>query len=304
MKTLRPGHPTLRALVMCVAAATAAAPAFAQDDDEEEESDDAADTASDSAADDSAADDSAADAGKGSDGAADAAGGEKPVLEETIFVVQGKRFLAQGHFELTPQLAQSFNDSFTSHSGLMVSGLYHLKENVAVEATAGVFMWLDERSGAPRLGGRDTDLTVELRQKENLAPERVKLYQFPYLVAGNLQWSPMYGKVSIHDLVLGQFNLYLSVGAGIAGLQLETLTPGVANQEFVELKSAIAPMTSFGGGLRFYFTDWLGVRVEVRDYVLPLAVFQNGENAVADADAPSFDVTNLILGQVGVSFVF
>jgi len=289
----------LRALAAAVAL-FGTAPALAQEEDSDsdaEEGDDAADATGDDAASDDA------DAPK-ADGDAAPAAAEKPVLEETIYVVQGKRFLAQGHFELTPQLAFSVNDSFTSHTGLLVSGLYHLKENVAIEATAGGFGWLDSRSGAPRLGGRDSDLTVELRQKENLAPERVKLYQFPWLVAGNLQWSPMYGKVSIHDLVLGQFNLYLSVGAGLAGLQLETLTPGVAAEEFVELTLPVAPITSFGGGLRFYFTDWLGVRLEVRDYVMPLAVFQNGANAVDDADVPSFDVTNLILTQLGVSFVF
>jgi outer membrane beta-barrel protein len=287
----------LRAFAAAVAL-LGTAPALAQDDD----SDEGEDAASDATGDD-AEGSGDADADKGGD--ADAApAAEKPVLEETIYVVQGKRFLAQGHFELTPQLAFSVNDSFTSHTGMLVSGLYHLKENVAIEATAGAFGWVDSRSGAPRLGGRDSDLTVELRQKENLAPERVKLYQFPWLVAGNLQWSPMYGKVSIHDLVLGQFNLYLSVGAGLAGLQLETLTPGVAAEEFVALTSPVAPITSFGGGLRFYFTDWLGVRLEVRDYVMPLAVFQNGANAVEDADVPSFDVTNLILTQLGVSFVF
>lgn len=229
---------------------------------------------------------------------------EKPVVEETVFVVQGKRFLSQGRFELTPQIAQSVNDQFTSHTGVLVSGLYHLKENVAVEATVGVFGWWDQGGTAPRLGGRDTDLTIELRQKEQLAPERVKLYQFPFLAAGNLQWSPLYGKVNVSDLVLGQFNLYLSVGAGVAGLQLETLTPGPVDKTFVTLNNPIALTTTFGGGLRFYFTDWLGVRVEVRDYVMPLSVFQSGVNAVADADAPTFDVTNLVLTQLGVSFVF
>jgi outer membrane beta-barrel protein len=286
-------HFSMRSLVLTMGATLAfAVPAAAADDAETADEEEAA---SDANAD--ADPDAAASAG-------DEVTVEKPVLEETIFVVQGKPFLAQGRFELTPQFAQSVNDSFTSHTGLMVSGLYHLKENVAVEATVGAFMWIDERSGNPRLGGRDTDLTVELRQKENLAPERVKLYQFPYLLAANLQWSPMYGKVNIQDFVLGQFNLYLSVGAGIAGLQLETLTPGPQSQTFVELTNSIAPTTSFGGGLRFYFTDWLGVRVEVRDYVMPLAVFQSGANAIADADAPSFDVTNLILAQLGVSFVF
>jgi outer membrane beta-barrel protein len=246
-----------------------------------------------------------------SDAAVDGAAAPKPVLEETIYVVQGKRFLARGHFELTPQFAWSVNDSFSAHTGMMVSGLYHLKENVALELNVGVFGWWDEPGlSDPRLGGRDTAMTTELREKENLAPERVKLYQFPYVVSGDLQWSPLYGKVDFHELVLGQFNLYLSVGAGVMGLQLETLTPGSPNKTFVELNGpfgALPPMaltTSFGGGLRFYFTEWLGMRVEVRDYVTPLSVFQSGENAVADADAPSFDVTNTVLAQVGVSFVF
>lgn len=313
----------LRALTV-VALATAAAPVFAQDDDvlgdDEGDDGDDGDEEEPSSTGDARADDGPTDpSGGGSDSddrgpapsSDDAPAGDRPVLEETVYVVQGKPFLAQGHFELTPQLAQSVNDSFTSHTGLLVSGLYHLKENVAIEATVGAFFWWDAGAAGPRLGGRDTDLTVELRQKENLAPERVKLYQFPYLVAGNLQWSPLYGKVNIQDFVLGQFNLYLSVGAGVTGLQLETLTPGPpGNKTFVELKGLggvlppVALTTSFGGGLRFYFTEWLGVRVEVRDYVMPLAVFQTGDTAVDDADAPSFDVTNLVLGQVGVSFVF
>ncbi|MDP2340382.1 MAG: outer membrane beta-barrel domain-containing protein [Deltaproteobacteria bacterium] len=282
-----------------------AAPVFAQED---EKTDDAA-ASDDAAADDAPADEPADDADPA--GAAEVAAGEKPVLEETIYVVQGKPFLAQGHFELTPQIAQSVNDSFTSHTGILVSGLYHLKENVALEATVGLFGWWDQPGvTGPRLGGRDTDLTVELKQKENLAPERVKLYQFPYVAAGNLQWSPLYGKVNVQEAVLGQFNLYLSVGAGIMGLQLETLTPGIPDKKFVPLKGpggvlpAMALTTSFGGGLRFYFTEWLGLRVEVRDYVTPLSVFQSGENAVDDADAPSFDVTNTVLAQLGVSFVF
>ncbi len=218
--------------------------------------------------------------------------------EETVFVVQGKPYLVAGSFEIAPQLAQSVNDQFTSHTGLMLSGIYHLKENVAFELTGGVFGTWDV--GGPRLGGRDTDLTIELREKEALAPERVKLYQFPWLLAADAQWSPMYGKVSVQDFVLGQFNLYLSVGAGALGLQLETQTQNGTTKTFAALPLPVAAATSFGGGLRFYFTDWLGVRFEVRDYVIPLAVRQE---EVPDADT-SFDVTNLILGQVGVSFVF
>ena len=238
-----------------------------------------------------------------------AAGSAAPVattpVEETIFVVQGKPYLAKGRFELAPQVMQSVNDSFTSHTGLMVSGLYHLKENVAFEVAAGAFGWWDV--AGPRFGGRDSELTVELREKESLAPERVKLYQFPWLVGADAQWSPFYGKVSVQDLALGQFNLYLSVGASVLGLALESLTQPAQTVSYVTLPTTFGALptmalsTTFGGGLRFYFTDWLGVRIEVRDYVIPLAIH---EGDFDDAEGPSFDVTNLVLAQAGVSFSF
>jgi outer membrane beta-barrel protein len=182
----------------------------------------------------------------------------------------------------------------------MASAIYHLKENVAFELTGGVFGWWDV--AGPRLGGRDADLTTELRQKEALEPERVKLYQFPWLVAADAQWSPMYGKVSIQDLVLGQFNLYLSVGGGVLGTQLEKTNQNGQTKAYVELPApALAWSTSFGAGLRFYFTDWLGIRFEVRDYVIPLQVLAEYDD---DLPGPTFDVTNLVLGQLGVSFKF
>ena len=140
----------------------------------------------------------------------------------------------------------------------------------------------------------------------------MKLYQFPWLVGADAQWSPLYGKVSIHDLVLGQFNLYLSVGGSLLGLQLESLTQNGMTKSYVDLPPtlgalpAMALSTTFGGGLRFYFTDWLGIRLEVRDYVVPLAVREGNpeDGGIDDADGPSFDVTNLVLGQAGVSFKF
>lgn len=282
----------MKKLLLFVTLATLGTAARAADEEEK-----------DTAGEDASAEETPADEPDASSAPAAAEAEAPTATEETIFVVQGKPFLVAGKFELSPQIAQSVNDSFTSHTGLTASGIYHLKENVAFELTGGLFGWWDV--GGPRLGGRDSELTVELREKESLAPERVKLYQFPWFLGGDAQWSPLYGKVSVHDLALGQFNLYLSVGAAAFGLQLESLTQGGAQKAYVtgfgpyDFRTTLA--TSFGGGLRFYFTDWLGVRFEVRDYVLPLSV---REGDVEDADGPSFDVTNLVLGQAGVSFIF
>lgn len=288
---MKPKLPGVRVVWLALCAALPVAlPAYAAGDDDKP-----ADEASDDKSDDSDASD------KSDDDKTAAAAAEQPKapVEETIYVVQGKPFLVHGKFEIAPQFAQSVNDSFTSHTGLLLSGLYHLKENVAVEVAAGAFGWVDAKGA--RLGGRDSELTVELREKEALAPERVKLYQFPWLIGADAQWSPFYGKVSLQDLALGQFNLYLSVGASVLGLQLEAQQQAGTSTAFVDLPTPVALSTTFGGGMRFYFTDWLGVRLEVRDYVIPLSV---REEEVEDADGPSFDVTNLVLGQAGVSFVF
>lgn len=297
-----------------IVATTAFAPniAFAADGEEGSDSADAllddsgedkgSDRAADSEDSDKADDDKKAD---GTDGAAgtDGAGGTAgvapampTVVEETIYAVEGKQHLVAGRFEIAPQFVQSVNDQFTTHTGGLLSAIYHVKENVAFELTAGAFINGVEESGY--LGGRATDLTTEIRLKESLTPEHVKLYQFTWLATTDLQWSPFYGKVNVADALLGQFNIYFSVGAGAMGVQLEN--DQIANQ-FEEIPNPVQLTTTFGGGLRFYFSDWLGVRFEVRDYVTPLAVLKRDVPLTPNT---TFDVTNLLLSQFGVSVVF
>lgn len=300
-----------------------AAPSFAQDedeegdvlddppsayDDEEEATDDDEDAEEDEGGERTPAS-SSDDDEDGEGGEGDAASSASEADLQTIFVVQSKPRLVAGSFEFAPQFALSVNDRFTAHTGLILSGIYHLQENVAFEVSVGGFFWWDDPFGQnarpPRLGGRDTDMTIEIRQKERLAPELVQLYRLTWLTTADLQWSPIYGKVSVHDFQLGQFNLYLSVGAGITGLQLENQQ---ALGDFYRLNGPlgadIGPMsltTTFGGGLRFYFGDYFGVRFEIRDYVNSLQVLQSEVTSEAFS---TFDVTNTILAQVGVSFIF
>jgi len=225
--------------------------------------------------------------------------------EETIFVVQAKPHLVAGRFEIAPQIVQSIGDKFVSHTGVLISGIYHLKENVALEIAGGTFAWWDPFGAQPnpRLGGHLADMTLELR-KESLSPtEHADVYTYTWLAATDLQFSPLYGKVSFHDVALGQFNLYLSVGLGLVGLQLDSTLKA---DTLVDLpQPAMAPTATFGGGVRFYFSEWLGVRIELRDYVAPLSVYaEKNPNGVKGDALSSFNVQNLFLAQLGVSFLF
>ncbi|MCP4500479.1 MAG: outer membrane beta-barrel domain-containing protein [Deltaproteobacteria bacterium] len=230
---------------------------------------------------------------------------------QTIYTRQSKPTLIGGRFELAPQVMQSVNLRFTSQTGLALSGIYHLKENMAVEATLGVFGWADAFdeyavNKSPRLGGRYTDTTVELLQKEHLTPELVKLYWMNWVATTDLQWSPMYGKVNVQDMLLGQFSAYLSVGVGLVGMELQNETRSGAeedesvNQAFgIPNLPPMAITTTIGGGIRFYFWDFLGVRFEVRDYVMALAA-----PALRLYTEPTFEVRNTLMAQAGLSFVF
>lgn len=276
-------------------------------DDEDEEGEDEDEDEDDEGGDEDDGDSGSAAASDEGDAAAGEGGTDADL--QTIYVIQSKPRLVAGSFEFAPQIAQSVNDRFTSHSGLILSGIYHLKENVAFELSLGGFFWWDNPFGAndrgPRMGGRDTEMTVEIRQKERLAPELVQLYRLTWLTTFDLQWSPIYGKVSVHDVQLGQFNVYLSVGGGITGLQLENQQ---ALGEYYQLPGPLGPeigpmtlTTTIGGGLRFYFGRYFGVRLEVRDYVNALSVLQQD---VTSEPFSTFDVTNTVLAQLGASFIF
>lgn len=203
---------------------------------------------------------------------------------QTVYAIQAKQNLVSGSFELAPQFVTSVNDRYRRHVGGILSAIYHVRENFAVELSAG------------GLYGSATDLTIELRNKASLTPPEARLYQMNALIGADVQWSPVYGKVAIQDMVLGQFNLYFSVGVGAAMMGLEEFN-GSGEQLQLE-NGGWAPMTTFGGGMRFYFTDWLGVRLEVRDYVQALYTTK------AISQAPSSAISNTLLTQLGVSFLF
>lgn len=299
--------------------ALSAAPAMAQDDDEEipgledEDEEEALDDSEDAEEEDVPADDEPgeeAPAAAGADGpdTANADGDEAQV--ETIYAIQGKQRLVGGRFEIAPQIMQSVNDRFVSQTGLLLSGIYHIKENMAVEASVGAFGYWNPFDGdlnnqIPRFGGRYTDTTIELRDRERLAPEPVKLYWMNWVATADLQWSPIYGKVSVQDLFLGQFSAYLSVGAGVVGLEILDQTdtepdPASFNAFGIDGLPPTTVTATVGGGLRFYFLDWLGVRFEVRDYVMALAA----ESGIRGETLGSFEVRNALMAQLGVSFLF
>ncbi len=234
--------------------------------------------------------------------------------DETIYVVQRKPVSVKYAFEIAPQFVQSVNDRFTVHTGGALSGLFHFRENFALQLTVG------------GLWGRDTPLTREIREKESLKPELVQLIDHTWFVTSDLQWSPLYGKVSLLDLVLGQFSVYFSIGGGLMGNRLRNqfnpnalpweadaydpiiespadTTKAILGTSDAQLRFLGAPQitATIGGGIRFYLFDWLGFRLEDRDYVQANRV--NHRILFSPETTSTVDISNTYMVQLGVSFL-
>lgn len=257
-------------------------------------------------------DDGARPAGGGKSGekASSAAGGGAFARiaddQETIYAVQRKAYLVNHKIEITPLLGADVTDTFVHTIAPGLSLTYHLAENFGIELF-GAYMFPSESA-----------LRTEILQKQMLTPEVAKLTQMLWGLGVGLQWSPIYGKVQLLGSYLGNFNFYLGVGGAIGQTRVEC-APGMAldpNRGFspstcgakdlandtVYEPARLVPMGTLSGGIRFYFSTRLGLKVEIKDWLYSESVYRPG--SVGSTTAYFTDsVRNNVFAQIGLSFL-
>ncbi len=107
------------------------------------------------------------------------------------------------------------------------------------------------------------------------APETEVLQYF----MGNLVWSLAYGKVRWMGGAIGRYDFHVALGAGVA---VEPGERGLAG--------------SIGFGTKFYLTEWLAIRLDVRDQIRQMQRERLGIERIVN------DVT--VLGGLGVFLPF
>lgn len=212
--------------------------------------------------------------------------------DESIYVVQRRAYSKRGKLELTPLFASTVNNKFVGFIGPGASIAYHLRENFALEL-AGIYA-LSYYSG----------LVYEVYDYEQLIPENVDLKQLQWFASLGVQWSPIYGKFNVLG-VLGDFDVYLGAGLGAAATlePCTTVTAGcttLQNLGFGLQKPLIGSdylklAGTFAVGMRIFFADWLGVKVELRDVSFGDKVDAPGET--------SSDIRNNLAVMLGASFL-
>ena len=150
--------------------------------------------------------------------------------------VQKRLVQKAGRHEISAMGGLYAADLLSSSYLLQGAYTYHFVEELALEASFG---YSRAQSELVEVVQRDTSFTA------------LRLDTPIYIYQGHLLWSLAYGKVRWFSGGISRFDVHLAVGGGVTDSQ-----------------TAQGLTLSGGLGFKFFLTEWLALRMDVRDHVL------------------------------------
>ncbi len=154
--------------------------------------------------------------------------------EDRVKSVQRKVYLKKGRFELTPLVSFSINDPYYSKLGASVRGAYYFADTLAVAARMSIMQVLPS-----------DDVSIAKRAFQARIFHSVPQWS----AMGDVEWSPLYGKVAFLNSIL-HFDGYLLGGLGA----VKTETSSLPNR-------SLQVGADLGLGMRFVAKDFMAVNV-------------------------------------------
>lgn len=186
---------------------------------------------------------------------------ERKPREGTPLIDQ-KLFPMGGRFELTGIFDYSFNDKYVDHLGAGASAGFHLFDWLAFEAFGG-YLFGDETGivGNVRNDGSSKKRADEQQECANngCEPQLPDMWMTTWYAGGDLQWSPIYGKISAVSELDLNFQLYALAGGGAEGI-----TRVLNDTPFDEPQVRFSG--NYGLGVRIIPWKYLALRAELRNY--------------------------------------
>lgn len=237
-----------------------------------------------------------------------------PLISNTLHPMQGK-------LELTGFFDFSYADKYVDHMGGHAAVAYHLADWFALEGFGGYLV------------GDETNIAKKVRQSgqsftrgqggqscatPSCEPELPDLWQTTWFAGADVQWAPIYGKVSIVSEYDLNFQLYALLGGGIEGVRKRVNSNpdnDPAIQGFYLTNPSTRVHVNYGAGLRFLPFSWMALRLELRNYTglnpdVPERGTQGSDPCttgytldVGGTTKCNADITNNAMVQVGLSFL-
>ncbi len=209
-------------------------------------------------------------------------------LRDRIRPVSGHVFLMGERFEISPAVGLSVRDAFWQKIGFGASFTYHFNEDFALSLRGMYNLSLISGTaqicrpeGDPQGAGCSLPTREQLTQDVNGQLSNRAYGYMSLLTSLDLQWSPIYGKLSLFAEKFLAFNMYIVAGPAF-------LLYGPANTPTVG--------GNVGVGFRFFINEWMTLRLEVRDVIY-------GEvGALLDRQGrPETSIRNQIMPELGLS---
>jgi len=151
-----------------------------------------------------------------------------------VSVVQRRQYTM--HHEL--QVSGGFLplDAFYKGVTVNVGYTYHFNDHFAWRVLRGAY---DKTF--------DTGLATQIKQQFGLLTTDYPMVE--WMLGSDLVWNAFYGKTAFMNVFVLHLALFLELGA-----------------DAVKTQSDVRPGVNFGGGIRFFITDWVSTKVEVSNH--------------------------------------
>lgn len=155
-------------------------------------------------------------------------------VEDRVKSVQRKLYMKRGRFELAPYFVINVNDAYYTKMGGAIRAAFYPHDSLAISARFTLLQTLP---------------TDDVRTAKRNLNSRIFFSVPQWTAMGDVEWSPLYGKVSIFNTIL-HLDGYLVGGAGVVYTETSS-APG----------RSVNPAFDLGLGLRFVVKDFLAANV-------------------------------------------
>lgn len=168
--------------------------------------------------------------------------------DDRVKSVQRKLYLKRGRFEIAPSFIINVNDAYYTKLGAAARVAFYPHDSLAISA---------------RFSIMQTTPTDDVKTAKRNLFSRIFFSVPVWSVMGDLEWSPLYGKVAIFNTIL-HLDGYLIGGGGVVYTETSAVafpgTPAKADGSAPDPRG-VNPAFDLGLGLRFVVKDFLAVNV-------------------------------------------
>lgn len=155
-------------------------------------------------------------------------------VDDRVKSVQRKLYLKRGRFELAPSFIINVNDAYYTKLGGAIRAAFYPHDSLAISA---------------RFSLMQTTPTDDVRTAKRNLNSRIFFSVPIWSAMGDIEWSPLYGKVAMFNSIL-HLDGYLLGGGGVVYTETSA-APG----------RTVNPAFDLGIGLRFVVKDFVAVNV-------------------------------------------